>query len=493
MTPWSITMKIKNLVVLLLFCLAALCIAATDTRPPAVAGSFYPADPRELSAEINKFLEAASPGQFDGTLLGLVVPHAGYQFSAPTAAFGYKLARNKQYDLIVVIAPSHREAFTGATIYPGHFYETPLGKIAVDHDLAAQFAAFDSYIKLSEQGHHGEHAVEVQVPFIQTLFPDTPILPMVVGAYDWKMCKQIGESLANVLKDKKALIIASSDLYHGYSYDDCNRSDKRTLDAVVDFKPERFCQGLLNEKYQACGGAPITIMQVAVSQMGANHAQLLAHTNSNDVTGNQGGYVVGYGAVALGKETGKIEYPAISRDTQISLLKMARQSIKTYLTDQTIPEFTPENDEMLGKRGVFVTLTINGQLRGCIGHHESDMPLYQLVPYLAVSAAVNDPRFAPLSLDELENVRIKISVYLTNVYKIDSLDEFKMGTDGIILRKGNKGATYLPEVPVEAGWTTVAEEMKSLCRKAGLPANAWKDGAEFWIYRTMVFDESLLK
>ena len=133
-------------------------------------------------------------------------------------------------------------------------------------------------------------------------------------------------------------------------------------------------------------------------------------------------------------------------------------------------------------------------LRGCIGHHESDLPLYKLLPQMAVAAAFGDPRFPPLQSNELDHINIKISVYLTNVYQIADLTEFEMGVHGIIMRHGRHTATYLPEVPIEAGWTTVEQEMESLSKKAGLHRDAWKNDTEFWVYRTQVFDEKgLLK
>ncbi|MGQ9854733.1 MAG: AmmeMemoRadiSam system protein A, partial [Candidatus Oleimicrobiaceae bacterium] len=155
----------------------------------------------------------------------------------------------------------------------------------------------------------------------------------------------------------------------------------------------------------------------------------------------------------------------------------------------TIPDFAPTQEVMKERRGVFVTITKHGELRGCIGHHESDVPLYKLVPQMAVASAFQDPRFPPLRKSELGEIKIKVSVYLTNVYQIDNLDHFVMGRHGIIMYKDGRGATFLPEVPVEAGWKTKEEELRNLCLKAGLPPDAWKQGATFYLYETQVFEE----
>jgi MEMO1 family protein len=468
-----------------------------QVRPPAVDGQFYPADPVQLAQEVRQKLDATADLHLP-KVLGLVVPHAGYQFSAATAAVGYKQVAGQAVDLVVVIAPSHHDDFQGVSIYPGDAYETPLGQMPIDKEAAKKLAAVDKNIHLAEYGHRAEHAVEVQLPFVQILFPQAKLLPMVVGpGWDWRLCETVGKAIADVVKQKKVLIIASTDLYHGYTYRDCVAISGATVEAMARLQPEALCSGFLSGQYQACGAPAVVMMQVAAKLLGATDAKQLAQTNSNDVTGTKGGYVVGYGAVAV--YTGKTNtsdrkrFEPLPLDVQKYLLKSARQTLVDSFKGQQSKSNDSVSKLLDEKRGVFVTLTQDGRLRGCIGHHESDVPLCQLVPQIAKAAAFEDPRFPSLSADELDRTLIKISVYLTNVYRINSLDEFKMGEDGIILRKGGYGATYLPEVPLEAGWKTVDEEMVSLCQKAGLPANAWKSGAEFWVYRTQVFDESILK
>lgn len=486
----------------ILFCILLLIgfqlEAQENIRKPVVAGQFYPADRALLTKELEKRLQEAPKVAVDGDIFGLVAPHAGYQYSAGIAAGAYKQVANEKYDVVVILAPSHRDPFKGATIYPGTAYETPLGLLYIDRLSAEELVATCKSVHFSHYGHRAEHAIEVQLPFIQLLFPDTKIIPIVIGYSDWQTCEEIGQALAHVTRNKKVLFIASTDLYHGESYNECKRLSSQTLAAMTKLQPRELYQGLEAETLQACGGIPVVMVQLAARAHGAHAAILLNQTNSNDVTGQKGGYVVGYGAVAfyrsrsMTKPSSKIEFNPLDRKDQIDLLKMARHSIDHYLKYQTMPDFKPKSDMQLEKRGVFVTITENGLLRGCIGHHESDKPLYRLVPQMAIAAAFEDPRFPPLQAHELEKIKIKISVYLTNVYKIDTLDEFQMGLHGIILRKGRYAATYLPEVPIEAGWTTVDEELASLCLKAGLPADAWRDGAEFWIYRTQIFDESVL-
>lgn len=474
--------------------------AEAQVRPPAVAGQFYPADAQQLSRDVKRYLDKAEDLRLP-PIIGLLVPHAGYIYSGATAAAGYKQAARQKVELAVVISPTHREYFEGVTVYPGDAYETPLGKMAIDKQAASKLVASHSAVHFSERGHRAEHALEVQLPFLQTLFPQAKLLPMVVGPdCDWKTCESVGRALAEVVRGRQALIVASSDLYHGESYSDCVKISKETLDAVTRLQPEALFRGLQRDIYQACGGLPAVIMETAAMALGADEAKLIAQTNSNDVTGTRGGYVVGYGAVALykkaseGNRSDKVEYKPLPLAEQKYLLKLARWAIAERLKVKSVEAPAKLASPILQeKRGVFVTLTQKGHLRGCIGRHEADVPLEELVPQMARAAAFEDPRFPPLRADELAITDIKISVYLTNVYRIHDLSEFKMGEHGIILKKGFHAATYLPEVPLEAGWKTVDEEMASLCLKAGLPPDAWKSGAEFWVYKTQVFDESILK
>jgi MEMO1 family protein len=472
--------------------------SAGQVRPPAVDGQFYPADPVQLAQEVHQKLNAAADLHLPGKVLGLIVPHAGYQFSAATAAVGYKQVAGQAVDLVVVIAPSHRDNFQGVSIYSGDAYETPIGQMMIDKDSVKKLAAADKNIHPAEYGHRAEHAVEVQLPFLQILFPQAKLLPIVVGpAYDWRLCETVGKAIADVVRQKKVLFVASTDLYHGYAYDDCVAISGETVVAMARLQPEALCRGLLSGQFQACGGPAVVMMQVAAVSLGATGAKALDQTNSNDATGSRGGYVVGYGAVAVYAGKANVseiqEFEPLPLNVQKFLLKSARRTLVDSFKGQHSKSDDSLSKLLNDKRGVFVTLTQDGRLRGCIGRHEADVPLYQLVPQMAKAAAFDDPRFPPLRADELDRTLIKISVYLTNVYRINSLDEFKMGEHGIILRKGGYAATYLPEVPLEAGWKTVEEEMVSLCQKAGLPDNAWKNGAEFWIYRTQVFDESILK
>ncbi len=177
-------------------------------REPAVAGAFYPGDPKELGDLLDQYLNKTQKVPVDGSIIGLVVPHAGYAFSAKTAAVGYKSVAGNKYDDVIIMAPSHRDPIQGATIFPGDAYNTPLGNVPIDKVLSDELIKTCQYIKYSNFGHMEEHAVEVQLPFVQKLFPESKIIPIVIGQYNWNMCTKLGKAIAQIAKDKKVLLIA---------------------------------------------------------------------------------------------------------------------------------------------------------------------------------------------------------------------------------------------------------------------------------------------
>lgn len=268
-------------------------------REPAVAGAFYPDSPVLLRRMLTELLENANPPKVEGEILGLACPHAGYQYSGFVAAHGYKLVEGERYDVVVVLAPSHQEYFRGASVFPGRAYSTPLGTVEVDQQLAHALAHASDEANLSWYGHRSEHSLEVQLPFIQIVLPGVKIVPVVIGEYDYTFCREFGEALARVVKGRKALLVASTDLYHGYSYDACVTTDDATLSRIVDWDVEELCRGLETGRYQACGGGPVVVSMIALRELGANRAQIVARTNSADVTGERGGWTVGYASIVF--------------------------------------------------------------------------------------------------------------------------------------------------------------------------------------------------
>lgn len=270
-----------------------------EVRKPEVAGMFYPGNSQQLKAMIDKYLSETDV-VVDGEIGGLVSPHAGYIYSGPVAAWSYKQVAGKSYDVVVVIAPSHFEYFSGSSIYPGKYYETPLGKLPVDQELAERLAKADKKIMLSQTGHspgsggRSEHSLEVQLPFLQQTVGEVKIIPIVMADQSRENVRILGNALAEVLQGKKALIIASSDLSHYHSYERAYELDKTLMDLFTDFEYQKLLEACEKRKIEACGYGPIAVMMYACSKLGYNKSKVLKYATSGDVPAGEKAQVVGY-------------------------------------------------------------------------------------------------------------------------------------------------------------------------------------------------------
>lgn len=488
-------------------------IPAQDIRPPAVAGRFYPADPEKLRQSIVKYIgDAIHELSFSSPPIALIAPHAGYIFSGQIAADAFRQVMDFEYDVIVILGTNH----TGMgnrdiSIYPRGAYRTPLGLAEIDEDIAQQLLNASDQYGFEPATHRSEHSVEVHVPFVQHLFPDAKIVPVVVGTKDLKVCTTFGEELARILKGHKALIVASSDLSHYPGYDDAVEVDNDLLETIItlnlkDVKStirRQMHRGLRDLSTCACGEGPILTVMAAARASGIRRGILVSYANSGDALIGDLSRVVGYGAVvfAAGEvKTIKSKSPDketsssnIKTDTAIgpadrrALLNLARETINRYLTTETLPLVRNLSPPLQSKQGAFVTLKIHDVLRGCIGHMAEDMPLCRCVGAMAFQAAFSDRRFSPVSLDELDDIEIEISV-LTPFKRIESADDIVIGRDGIIIRKGGRSAVYLPHVAVEQSWS-LEETLDQLCRKAGLPLGSWRQDALLFTFQAEVFHE----
>jgi MEMO1 family protein len=270
-------------------------------REPAVAGMFYPSNPAELINQMDSFFSHAPKFDLDGQIIGLVVPHAGYIYSGLTAAVAYNLLKGKTIKTVVVISPSHREFFKGVSVYEGDGYATPLGILEVDEDLKNEILAAGAPFIASLHGHGGEHALEVQLPFLQRTLKDFKILPLVMGDQSIDICQKVAQTLFDVLKDRENyLIVASSDLSHYYKAEDAKRMDNKVIDDINNFNPDKLLEHLIQHSAEACGGGPISSMMKAARKLGANKSKVLHYSDSGDTSGDKN-EVVGYLSAAVWK------------------------------------------------------------------------------------------------------------------------------------------------------------------------------------------------
>jgi MEMO1 family protein len=484
--------------------------AQQKVRSPGVAGSFYPADPHELTTMMDGMLAKAAPPPIEGTILAVVAPHAGYEYSGPVAAYTYGALKGRHYSRVVVIAPSHYEAFDFSSVYDGHAYATPLGTIPVDKAFAQQLTKIKSSIRLSGRGHeptaHGtEHALEVQLPWLQRVLGNFTLVPIVMGDQSYESSRDLGVALAKMLQSGKAssgfgdslvapggtLIVASSDLSHYHTYNEAVKIDHKTLDALESWDYFSMSRNFEARVWEACGGGPIVAAMIAAERLGANQARVLKYANSGDITGDRS-RVVGYSADVFVKGPGKqaAEPPfSLNDQEKRELLELARKSVERAVQDKKAYDPGDIADVALNReRGAFVTLTEKGQLRGCVGYTEAMEPLYKTVRDTATMAAFRDPRFMPVSAEELPQLEYEISV-LSPLRRVRDIHEIDIGQHGLLMINGDRAGLLLPQVPVEQHWDRT-KFLEQTCIKAGMPPECWKDEeTDIFRFTALVFDE----
>ena len=470
--------------------------APQTVRKPAVAGAFYPARPAELSKTVDDFLSKAAPPPVHD-VVALVAPHAGYEYSGQVAAYSYALLKGRKFDRVVVIAPSHYEAFGFSSAFDGAAYSTPLGEVPVDQAFAARLASASKRIKLSSAGHTPapdklEHSIEVQLPFLQRVLGQFQLLPIIVGDQSYENCRALGLALAKLIQGTNTLIVASSDLSHYHRYDEAVTMDHKTLKGIEEWDYLNLSRNLELRIWEACGGGPIVAAMIAAERLGASQAKLLKYANSGDVTGDKS-RVVGYGAVALvkaaaGSKSSEASF-SLTRQEKDALLKIARSSVETAVRQRKQIEASAGGSAALAQeRGAFVTLTENGQLRGCIGYVAPIKPLYLTVRDVAAAAALEDRRFRPVAASELGELEYEISV-LSPLRRVLDVAEIQVGRHGLLMRQGDIEGLLLPQVASEQRWgrNTFLEET---CRKAGLPGNCWRsEDTDTFRFTALVFNE----
>lgn len=266
-------------------------------RVPAVAGMFYPAEENELRNEISMLLSGSETRAVPGNIRAIIAPHAGYLYSGRTAAYAYKMLEGKKFSTVVVISPSHREYFPGACIFEGSAYRTPLGDIPVNEALREKVLDGAKDIFSGTKGHRLEHALEVQLPFLQMLLEGFTVLPIVIGDQHKSFVYELADRLARSVDDK-TLIVASSDMSHFHT-----KQKAYNLDSVVEERIKAFdYEGLLTDlelrRCEACGGGPIAAVMRTASLLGAKKSMIIDRSDSGDVTGDNS-EVVGYLSAVL--------------------------------------------------------------------------------------------------------------------------------------------------------------------------------------------------
>ncbi|HRU06007.1 MAG TPA: AmmeMemoRadiSam system protein B, partial [Candidatus Brocadiia bacterium] len=393
--------------------LAAPCGAAEPDlylRPAAVAGSFYPAGKAELQAAVQKSLQAAQPPAVPGEIKIVIVPHAGYVYSADTAAYAFKALQSaKNIKTVLLMGSPHQAPVREISVWPQGAYRTPLGDAAIDSEVAGRIIRYTGAI-FNRDAHLREHSLEVEVPFLQTIFPGASIVPMLVYPTTTTQLDRIANAVAAELHKDGVVLVVSTDLSHyPPTAEAAQKIDRATLDSIKTLDASRVLAvsdqqlGLRSEGLSCtlCALRAVAIALQAGRSIGVNKCVELHYSNSAAKAGP--GRVVGYGALAFSRERDEDlaallaapeQPPApakLTPESRQTLLKIAEVSVRAALAGKDYTPEKPASPELLSKAGCFVTLKTNGQLRGCLGRFDADKPMYEAVAVMARASALDDP------------------------------------------------------------------------------------------------------
>jgi len=451
-------------------------------RKDAVAGQFYPANKEEIVKMFNHYNEIIDESIKDKNILDLqpraiIVPHAGYVYSAFTANIAFRLLKNSHAKRVVVIGPSHRVYLNGTSVAEYDSYETPLGNLPIDRKLADELIKkFGLYFQADA---HSEHSTEVQMPFVKNYLPEASVVELVYGNEDPKNLAKIIEYLLN---DEDTVVVISTDLSHYYDINKAKQLDTICLEAVSTLHPQELHQGC-----EACGKIGVEAMLLSTEKRELKSI-LLDYRTSADASGDKS-QVVGYMSAAFIKEQ-KIE------NVKKTLLTLARSAIAEAVGLESkldLKALLDKNPWLQEQGAAFVTLTRNGgELRGCIGSIIAHQKLYEDILQNAKSAAMSDPRFPSLTQKEFDEITVEVSILSEpKPLEYSSIEDLKskirVGIDGVVLKHSVYQATFLPQVWEQL--PSFEHFFSHLCQKAGMEADCLSKMPEILTYQVKEYKE----
>jgi len=489
----------------------SVCGVSAQVRPATMADLFYPADPAKLETLLDGLFRNAgdiAPVATESQLVGLITPHAGYQYSGQTAAKAFKAITGQRFDRVYVLGLDHRSGRPTISVWPEGAFDTPLGPVPAD--ASASLELLDAGVCVADPEQHAEeHSIEVVLPFLIKAIGLRPSVFLSIGGPSGNGVL-LGRELVKKLSGctGRMLLVASTDWSHYHDATEAAKLDARGLESVKALDPDGLREACEAGATELCGLNGVTALLTVMKEASAT-VRVIERTDSSGEAGSE--KVVGYAAVvfeAPGLPPAKTQAETTKTDSQTrskpedqmtefhkEALEAVRTTLESVLNGKGRPALTLKDPRFAEKCGVFVTLKIDGELRGCIGLIEGRAPLSQGIQDMAIAAATEDPRFPAVEPDELAKIDIEISV-LSPMIPVTRLDEIQVGRDGLLLRKYPGSGLLLPQVPTEYGWDRDTF-LNHLCLKAGLPpgSHLGPDGkslaadAKLWRFTAEVFGE----
>ncbi|MDD5121846.1 MAG: AmmeMemoRadiSam system protein B [Dehalococcoidales bacterium] len=420
-------------------------------RREVAAGSFYPADREELLDNMGEMIDK---NQEKRRVFGAVLPHAGYIYSGKVA--GKVLSKIELPQTAVIIGRNHTGMGKPFSVAVEESWQTPLGTVEVDEQLARSIIGFSRYLEEDSAAHLREHSIEVQLPLLQYLKPDIKIVPVVLtAAAPASAYKEIGQAIARGVKgcEGSVLILASSDMTHYEPHDTARDKDMKIIEAILEMDEDLMLQVVSKYHVSMCGAGPVACLIRAVRELGGGVAELVDYRTSGETTGNYSD-VVGYAGIIISP---KVLHPLVS---------LAKGAVETFVKQRQVikppAELTPE---MAEKAGVFVSLHKGRELRGCIGTFApAKKNVAEEIIANAINAAMEDPRFSPVSVQELADLDYSVDV-LTEPEPVDDESELDPVRYGVIVEAGLRRGLLLPDLE---GVNTVEKQIEICRMKAGI-------------------------
>ncbi len=487
-----------------------------SVRAPAVAGAFYPGTAGALRTTVTDLLEEAQASE-GAPALAVVAPHAGYVYSGAMAARAFRHLEGSQATRILLIGPSHRASFSGAALPSKGVtaFKTPLGDVELDRKTVDSLRGLPAFGGPAS-AHDGEHCLEVELPFLQTVLPKARIVPILIGHHSGEAeISEIAEALGKSLGPETVVVVSTDFSHHGKNFrwapfpqgpdlgDQLLDLARATADLAAKGQADGFRHQVEVSGDTVCGRKPVSVLLEIMEHAFDGTGEVLGVTTSGHVMGDFK-QSVSYASIAFTgrwtpwKQTeAPSDLPTLRPEQQIAIVGLARAVLETRLGHG--PElarwFSAHGDDPVldAPAGAFVTLNHPeikpgraGRLRACLGVIEARQSVVDAVVHAALSAS-RDPRFPTLELNELEDLSVEVSL-LSPSRRVPGPDAIKVGIHGVVLSKNGRGAVFLPQVAPEQGWDRDTM-LDHLARKAGLATDAWRQGATFEVFTAQVFGE----